>query len=118
MDFLKVPPGYFPPFDSSFVPGYTQSPNPQWTYGQNIQDTPEGRAWMAGEKEGWKVVDTSTEPPMCVLSDSMTAFLMNYPRKLYQLMVSGIVPRPIAFVSSVSEAGVENLAPFSWFNMV
>lgn len=33
-------------------------------------------------------------------------------RKLYQLMVSGIVPRPIAFVSTISESGTENLAPF------
>ena len=33
-------------------------------------------------------------------------------------MISGIVPRPVAFVSSVSESGVENLAPYSWFNMV
>jgi flavin reductase (DIM6/NTAB) family NADH-FMN oxidoreductase RutF len=37
---------------------------------------------------------------------------------LYQLMLSGIVPRPIAFVSTISNDGVENLAPFSWFNMV
>jgi len=33
-------------------------------------------------------------------------------------MISGIVPRPVALVSTVSESGVENLAPFSWFNMV
>ena len=29
-------------------------------------------------------------------------------------MISGIVPRPIAFVSSVSADGVENLAPFRY----
>jgi len=33
-------------------------------------------------------------------------------------MISGIVPRPIAFVSTIDEQGVENLSPFSWFNMV
>ncbi|KIN97831.1 hypothetical protein M404DRAFT_970202 [Pisolithus tinctorius Marx 270] len=33
-------------------------------------------------------------------------------------MISAIVPRPIAFVSSVSESRVENLVTFSWFNMV
>jgi len=37
---------------------------------------------------------------------------------LYQLLISGIVPRPVGFVSSISEDGVENLALFSWFNMV
>jgi flavin reductase (DIM6/NTAB) family NADH-FMN oxidoreductase RutF len=37
------------------------------------------------------------------------------PRNVYQLMVGAIVPRPIAFVSSVSSSGVLNLAPFSYF---
>ena len=30
----------------------------------------------------------------------------------YKMMISGIVPRPIAFVSSIAEDGTENLAPF------
>ena len=34
------------------------------------------------------------------------------------LLKACIVPRPIAWVSSVSEAGVFNLAPFSYFNAV
>ncbi len=34
---------------------------------------------------------------------------------IYKLMVGAIVPRPIAFVSTVSAAGVPNLAPFSFF---
>lgn len=36
----------------------------------------------------------------------------------YTLMVSLIVPRPIALVTSVNEQGVANAAPFSRFNMV
>lgn len=40
------------------------------------------------------------------------------PRAAYQLMISAIIPRPIAFVTSVSRAGVVNLAPFSYFNAV
>lgn len=35
--------------------------------------------------------------------------------ELYKLLASLIVPRPIAFVSSLSAAGVANLAPFSFF---
>jgi flavin reductase (DIM6/NTAB) family NADH-FMN oxidoreductase RutF len=35
--------------------------------------------------------------------------------EIYKLMVGAIVPRPIAFVSSVDEHGVRNLAPFSYF---
>ena len=33
----------------------------------------------------------------------------------YKLMIGSILPRPIAFVSSVSPTGVLNLAPFSFF---
>lgn len=39
-------------------------------------------------------------------------------REIYTLMVQLITPRPIAWVSSVSEAGVTNLAPYSFFNGV
>jgi flavin reductase (DIM6/NTAB) family NADH-FMN oxidoreductase RutF len=37
------------------------------------------------------------------------------PENIYKLMIGVIVPRPIAFVSSVDERGVRNLAPFSYF---
>ncbi len=37
------------------------------------------------------------------------------PRSAYQWMVSSILPRPIAWVSTVSPDGVTNLAPFSFF---
>jgi flavin reductase (DIM6/NTAB) family NADH-FMN oxidoreductase RutF len=39
-------------------------------------------------------------------------------RDAYRLMISCIVPRPIAFVTSLSTAGVVNLAPFSYFNVI
>ena len=34
----------------------------------------------------------------------------------HNLMIGSIVPRPIAFVSTLSKDGLENLAPFSYFN--
>jgi flavin reductase (DIM6/NTAB) family NADH-FMN oxidoreductase RutF len=34
----------------------------------------------------------------------------------YKILVNAIVPRPIAFVSTISKAGIYNLAPFSFFN--
>lgn len=40
------------------------------------------------------------------------------PAERYKLMISVIVPRPIAFVSSRSADGRLNLAPFSFFNGV
>jgi flavin reductase (DIM6/NTAB) family NADH-FMN oxidoreductase RutF len=33
-------------------------------------------------------------------------------------LIGSVVPRPIAWVSTVSESGVHNLAPFSFFNAV
>src|SRR6478752_431053 len=36
----------------------------------------------------------------------------------YKLMASLIVPRPIALVTTLSEQGVVNAAPFSMFNMM
>jgi flavin reductase (DIM6/NTAB) family NADH-FMN oxidoreductase RutF len=39
-------------------------------------------------------------------------------RDLYNLLISAVVPRPIAWVSSVSASGQPNLAPFSFFNAV
>jgi flavin reductase (DIM6/NTAB) family NADH-FMN oxidoreductase RutF len=36
----------------------------------------------------------------------------------YKLLVGSIVPRPIAWVSTLSETGVVNLAPFSGFTFV
>ena len=37
------------------------------------------------------------------------------PAEVYKLMIGAIVPRPIAFVSTVDAAGHRNLAPFSYF---
>src|SRR6202789_350648 len=39
-------------------------------------------------------------------------------RDLYNLLIGAVVPRPIAWVSSVSASGQPNLAPFSFFNAV
>lgn len=36
--------------------------------------------------------------------------------EMYQYLVSSVNPRPIAFVSSLDEHGVANLAPYSFFN--
>ncbi|KAG6375234.1 hypothetical protein JVT61DRAFT_3448 [Boletus reticuloceps] len=113
-----------PPFDRTTQTQFTEAPNPTWAYCQPLDSTPAGRAWLEGEEQGWQVINTE-----------------EYDQKvLNKLMLSGIVPRPVAFVSTISEGGVENLAPFryiliiasilfgilivvfsqscSWFNMV
>ena len=37
--------------------------------------------------------------------------------QLHQYLVGAVAPRPIAFVSTVSESGTPNLAPYSFFNV-
>ena len=37
---------------------------------------------------------------------------------IYKLISGAIIPRPIGWISSVSESGIPNLAPFSFFNVV
>lgn len=36
----------------------------------------------------------------------------------YKLLIGSVLPRPIAFVSTISKEGVTNIAPFSFFNAV
>jgi len=38
-------------------------------------------------------------------------------QSVYKLLIGSIVPRPIAFVSTISPEGVLNLAPFSFFTV-
>ncbi|KAK7693435.1 hypothetical protein QCA50_003003 [Cerrena zonata] len=52
-------------------------------------------------------------PDLLICHDLLTMINLQY-----KLMISAIIPRPIAFVSSISTAGVENLGLFSWFNMI
>ena len=37
-------------------------------------------------------------------------------KERHQLLLSGVAPRPIAFISTLSEDGVANLSPYSFFN--
>jgi len=39
-------------------------------------------------------------------------------REIYGILLNSVVPRPIAWVSSISTSGQPNLAPFSFFNCV
>jgi len=39
-------------------------------------------------------------------------------RENYKILTGSIIPRPIAFITTLSEDGVVNAAPFSYFNIV
>ncbi|MFZ4105817.1 flavin reductase family protein [Flavobacterium sp.] len=38
-------------------------------------------------------------------------------KAIYKLLTGSIIPRPIAWIATISEEGINNLAPFSYFNM-
>ncbi len=40
------------------------------------------------------------------------------PREMYQWLTGALLPRPIAWVSTLGPGGISNLAPFSFFNAV
>ncbi|MCA1694833.1 MAG: flavin reductase, partial [Actinobacteria bacterium] len=39
------------------------------------------------------------------------------PQSVYKLLIGSVVPRPIAWASTVSREGIRNLAPFSFFTV-
>jgi flavin reductase (DIM6/NTAB) family NADH-FMN oxidoreductase RutF len=79
---------------------YTKTIAPEWNYGEGANDT--------------------YAPAAAAKHISINPYEEGRPAGFnYKLMISGVTPRPIAFVSSRSADGkVTNLAPFSYFNMI
>lgn len=99
-DFKKVEASR-PAFNTTSTFRYNKTPAPAWQFGSGANEllTPE----QAAKKH--ISIDPYEEGRPAAFN--------------YKLLISGIVPRPIAFVSSRSKDGtVENLAPFSYFQMV
>lgn len=94
-DFKKVEASR-PAFDSSSTFRYTKTPDPSWTFGAGpntpVPETPH-------------IQIDPYEPDR--------AAGLNY-----KLLISAIIPRPIALISSLAPDGSRNLAPFSYFNLV
>jgi flavin reductase (DIM6/NTAB) family NADH-FMN oxidoreductase RutF len=57
------------------------------------------------------------EPPIAEAAPSHAHFDFSKlsPRDRYKLLIGTVIPRPIAFVTTVDERGVVNAAPFSFF---
>lgn len=70
---------------------------------------------MPSPNPDWKPGDKINSPvhDMVELDSSKL-----HPSDLYKLLIGSIVPRPIAFISTISKTGIGNLAPFSFFNGV
>ena len=88
-----------PDFDHSNRPiEITKSPDPVWSYGDGVRT---GRITKQVHKE----IDPYS-PDRSVSQN-------------YRLLISGIAPRPVGFISTISTDGkTKNLAPFSYFQMV
>jgi flavin reductase (DIM6/NTAB) family NADH-FMN oxidoreductase RutF len=97
-DFKKVE-AERPKWDTSAAFRFTQTASPDWKFG-------DGANQLDGASDSKHVsIDPNEEsrPP-----------IFNY-----KLLIAGISPRPIAFLSTRSaDGGAANLAPFSFFNMV
>jgi flavin reductase (DIM6/NTAB) family NADH-FMN oxidoreductase RutF len=63
----------------------------------------------------WKPGDRVSSPVSEMVSLDPTTLDM---QAKYRLLVDSIIPRPIAFVSTLSKNGTVNVAPFSFFNGV
>ncbi|KAJ5650454.1 uncharacterized protein N7484_004177 [Penicillium longicatenatum] len=76
----------------------TKSPFPNWNYGDGVPDNGASLIQKHHEIDPY----ASTRP------------MINN----YRLLVSGIAPRPVGFISTVNEKGQKNLSPFSYFQVI
>ncbi|KAI5285296.1 hypothetical protein KEM54_000672 [Ascosphaera aggregata] len=89
-----------PDFDASTIFSFTKTPDPNWSTGQ-------GNNYI--EQDGLSKNHIEIDP----YEPGRPA------RSNYTLLISGIIPRPIGFISTLSKDGtVTNLAPFSFTQVV
>ncbi|KAK5196141.1 hypothetical protein LTR99_008050 [Exophiala xenobiotica] len=94
-DFSKIQASR-PDFNHSLPVEVAKSPDPNWKYGEGVNN-------KSGDDLQHAEIDPYS-PDRGMLSN-------------YRLLVSGI-PRPISLVSTVSKNGQQNLAPFSYFQVI
>ncbi|POR35759.1 Putative nitrilotriacetate monooxygenase component b [Tolypocladium paradoxum] len=92
-----------PDFDLSGSPvEVTKSPDPSWSFGQDVRSSSAA---------------TGADPPSHIEIDPYGPDrpLINN----YKILISGIAPRPIGFISTVAADGnTKHLAPFSYFQVI
>ncbi|KAK3996086.1 hypothetical protein QBC44DRAFT_366056 [Cladorrhinum sp. PSN332] len=96
------------PFDASDSKTfhYTQTPSPSWAFGSGANDGSSSSSSSSSATPSSHRVINPTSP--------------SRPSHLnYKLLISAIIPRPIAFLSTRSSDGtLTNLAPFSYFQTI
>lgn len=85
-------------FDHSRSIDMTKSPYPHWEYGQGVPDNGASLAQKHHEIDPY-----GPDRPMV---------------NNYRLLVSGIAPRPVGFLSTINSSGQKNLSPFSYFQVI
>lgn len=66
-----------PAFDHSSEWKFTQPPNPEFRFGQKVEETPEGREWLKGLESGWEVIDTSKTESVPLPVASLSSLIRN-----------------------------------------
>src|ERR1700740_1737164 len=62
---------------------------------------------------------SSSDAPPAALEHSLEVGPDNWQGPaFYQLLTALVVPRPIGWISTISESGVRNVAPYSYFNLM
>ncbi|KAJ5112717.1 hypothetical protein N7532_000762 [Penicillium argentinense] len=87
-----------PAFDQAKPIEVTQSPYPQWKYGEGVPDNGASLAQKHHEIDPY-------HPDRPMINN-------------YRLLVSGIAPRPVGFLSTINNQGRKNLSPFSYFQVI
>lgn len=105
-DFKKVEESR-PDWDKAAGLRFTKTASPSWAFGSGANEL--------RDQDGAGDASSNQKKHICI-----DPYEPGRPAPFnYKLLISGIVPRPIGFVSSQSGDGrVRNLAPFSYFNMV
>lgn len=101
------------PVDYSSLGGSTE-PKPAWRQSKPIRVT-------QSPKPDWKYGEGATDDGSSLIKQHVEIDPFERGRPMfhnYSLLVSGIVPRPIGFTSTLSKEGKPNLAPFSYFQCV
>lgn len=87
-----------PDFEADRTVHFVKTPKPDWKPGQGANNA-------SGLQKQHREINPYAEGRPAVHN--------------YKLLISGVVPRPVGFVSTISEDGKStNLAPFSYFNMI
>jgi hypothetical protein len=86
-------------------------PTSSWTYYQRVHTTPAGKDRVAANLQGGKFITQQKQTRRRYSSTCCSAAIDS---DIHKLFISGIVPRPIAFVSTISGESIENLVLFRY----